>query len=155
MLKSSLVAGLVLLAVGLVSVVQPTVSYAQGAKEEILTGAEEASGETRGSADGTITTTVQNIVNLFSWIVGVAAVLAIIYGGFRYITSGGDSSAVSSAKRIVIFAIVGLIIVVLAQMIVLFVVRGADNGVNTGGSSQDDGGNNDGGDEDDCRPLCE
>jgi hypothetical protein len=46
----------------------------------------------------------------------------IIIGGFRYITSGGDSGSVSSAKNTVLYAIVGLIIVALAQVIVRFVL---------------------------------
>lgn len=63
-----------------------------------------------------------NIVNILSVIVGVIAVIMIIFGGFRYITSGGDSGNVSSAKNTLIYAIVGLIIVALAQFIVHFVL---------------------------------
>jgi hypothetical protein len=50
----------------------------------------------------------------------------IIYGGFRYITSGGDSGRVGSAKNTLIYAIVGLIIVALAQLIVNFVITQAN-----------------------------
>ncbi len=64
----------------------------------------------------------KNIVNIFSFIVGAVAVLMIIYGGFRYITSGGDSGSVGNAKNTLIYAIVGLIIVALAQIIVQFVL---------------------------------
>ncbi len=46
----------------------------------------------------------------------------IIYGGFRYITSGGDSGRVGNAKNVLIYAVVGLIIVALAQIIVRFVL---------------------------------
>ncbi|MDB5169976.1 MAG: hypothetical protein JWN82_372 [Candidatus Saccharibacteria bacterium] len=62
------------------------------------------------------------VVNFLSVIVGVVAVIMIIVGGFRYITSGGDSSNVSGAKNTLIYAIVGLIIVALAQFIVHFVL---------------------------------
>lgn len=64
----------------------------------------------------------KTIVNILSVIVGVVAVIMIIVGGFRYITSGGDSGNVSSAKNTLIYAIVGLIIVALAQFIVHFVL---------------------------------
>ena len=50
-------------------------------------------------------------------IVGVVAIIMIIVGGFRYITSGGDSSKVGSAKNTIIYAIIGLILVALAQII--------------------------------------
>jgi hypothetical protein len=63
------------------------------------------------------------IVNIFSIIVGAVAVIMIIYGGFRYITSGGDSNAVGGAKNTLIYAIIGLVIVALAQVIVHFVLN--------------------------------
>lgn len=64
-----------------------------------------------------------NIVNIFSYIVGAVAIIMIIYGGFRYITSGGDSGSVGNAKNTLIYAIVGLIIVALAQILVHFVLN--------------------------------
>ncbi len=66
-------------------------------------------------------------VNIFSIIVGIIAVIMIIVGGLKYITSGGDSGNVSSAKNTIIYAIVGLIIVALAQFIVRFVLGTATN----------------------------
>ncbi len=62
------------------------------------------------------------IINVFSWIVGAVSVIMIIYGGFRYITSGGDSNGVTAAKNTILYAIIGLIIVALAQVIVNFVL---------------------------------
>lgn len=66
------------------------------------------------------------ITNWFSIIVGAISIIMIIYGGFRYITSGGDSGKVGSAKNTLIYAIIGLIIVALAQLIVRFVITQAD-----------------------------
>lgn len=62
------------------------------------------------------------IVNIFSVIVGIVAVIMIIYGGFKYITSGGDSGNITSAKNTIIYAIIGLVIVALAQFLVQFVL---------------------------------
>ncbi len=61
-------------------------------------------------------------LNVFSIIVGIVAVIMIIIGGFRYITSSGNPDKVSGAKNTLIYAIVGLIIVALAQFIVRFVL---------------------------------
>lgn len=72
-----------------------------------------------------------NIVNIFSYIVGAVAIIMIIYGGFRYITSGGDSGSVGNAKNTLVYAIVGLIIVALAQILVHFVLN-QTSGVNNG-----------------------
>jgi hypothetical protein len=51
----------------------------------------------------------------------------IVYGGLRYVTSGGSSEGVGNAKNIIIYAIIGLIIVALAQAIVHFVLNAALN----------------------------
>lgn len=66
---------------------------------------------------------LRKVVNVISAIVGVVAVVMIIVGGFKYITSGGDSSNVSGAKNTIIYAIIGLVIVALAQLIVRFVLN--------------------------------
>ena len=47
----------------------------------------------------------------------------IIYGGMRYITSGGDSGKITSAKNTIIYALIGLVVVALAQFIVKFVLN--------------------------------
>jgi hypothetical protein len=65
---------------------------------------------------------IQRAINIISWIVGVAAVIMIIIGGFKYIISGGDSNNVSGAKNTILYAIIGLVIVALAQIIVRFVL---------------------------------
>lgn len=62
------------------------------------------------------------IVNIFSVVVGIVAVIMIIWGGFKYITSGGDSGNITSAKNTIIYAIIGLVVVALAQFIVQFVL---------------------------------
>jgi hypothetical protein len=98
-------------------------------------GASEASGNDVNCNDNSagdassLTSLAKNIVNIFSIIVGAVAVIMIIYGGFRYITSGGDSNSVGSAKNTLIYAIVGLIIVALAQIIVRFVLTQSSNAV--------------------------
>jgi hypothetical protein len=62
------------------------------------------------------------IINLFSVIVGVTAVIMIIIGGLKYITSGGDSGNVTNAKNTILYAIIGLVVVALSQFIVRFVL---------------------------------
>lgn len=70
-----------------------------------------------------IGSTLGDIVNIISIIVGIAAVIMIVIGGFKFITSGGDASAVKSARSTIIYALVGLIVVLLAQVIVQFVLN--------------------------------
>lgn len=75
------------------------------------------------SGSQTIEDTIAKIINIFSLIVGAVAVIMIIVGGFKYITSGGDSSNISGAKNTILYAIVGLVIVAIAQAIVRFVLN--------------------------------
>ncbi len=96
-------------------------SIAKGANDAIGRGGNVTCNET-GVGEDNISEAAAGIVRLFSIIVGVIAVIMIIYGGFRYITSGGDSGRVGSAKNSLIYAIVGLIIVAIAQLIVHFVL---------------------------------
>lgn len=65
---------------------------------------------------------IKFVLDLFSIIVGVAAVIMIVVGGLKYTISGGDSTRVSGAKDTILFAIVGLVVVALAQIIVHFVL---------------------------------
>ena len=68
---------------------------------------------------------IANIINIFSIIVGIVAVIMIVFGGFKFITSGGDSAKVTAARNTVLYAVIGLIIVALAQIIARFVLRKA------------------------------
>lgn len=72
-------------------------------------------GKTEGG--NTINGVITTVIDIFSVVVGVVAVIMIIVAGFKYITSGGDSSKVSSAKTTLVYALVGLVIVALAQVI--------------------------------------
>lgn len=77
------------------------------------------------SAESKVNETITQIINVFSTLVGVIAVVMIIWGGLRYITSGGDSGKISNAKNTIIYALLGLIVVALAQFIVRFVLAKA------------------------------
>ena len=70
---------------------------------------------------------VTEVVDVLSVFVGVIAVIMIIVGGFRYITSNGDSNNISSAKTTIIYALIGLIFVAMAQFIVQFVLNKVTN----------------------------
>jgi len=79
-------------------------------------------GSTSGGTDQ-INNIITTVINIFSLVVGVVSVIMIIVGGFRYITSGGDSSKVGGAKNTIIYALIGLVVVALAQFIVQFVLN--------------------------------
>ena len=81
------------------------------------------------SSDATtkINNIVHTVVNLLSAVVGIVAVIMIIVGGFRYITSGGNDTSVTAAKNTILYAIIGLVVVAMAQIIVRFTLSKLTN----------------------------
>ena len=73
-----------------------------------------------------ITKLITSVINILCVLVGAVAVIMIIVGGFRYVTSSGNEQAISGAKKTIIYALVGLIIVALSQTIVHFVLNNID-----------------------------
>ena len=61
--------------------------------------------------------------NLVLYVVGVAAVVMIIYGGIKMITSQGDPKGFSGGRDTIIAALVGVLIAILAKAIVQFFVE--------------------------------
>src|SRR4051812_11673489 len=107
-------------------------AYAQNAQEQINNGlcagsnlqfTENTAGQCQASgtdATAQINNIVHTTVNLLSFIVGIVAVIMIMIGGFRYITSGGNDTSVTAAKNTILYAVIGLVVVALAQIIVRF-----------------------------------
>ena len=122
---------IVVLAAGLLlfvgSFVAPRVSYAAATKSDVCAGLDATGGSCDPAASGgaTVEGTIRTLINVFSWVVGVIAVVMIIVGGLKYVTSGGDSSGVQSAKNTIMYALIGIVIVALAQVIVQFTVKKA------------------------------
>jgi hypothetical protein len=90
------------------------------AKSQLQAGANAAGG---GGSPPDLNTTIGKVVNLLSSLVGVLAVIMIIVGGFRYVTSGGNQENTKNARNTIIYALVGLVIVGVAQAIVRFVLK--------------------------------
>jgi drug/metabolite transporter (DMT)-like permease len=62
------------------------------------------------------------IINVVFVIIGTLAVIVLLYGAIRYITSTGDPKRIQAAKDTIIYAITGLVIAILARIIVGFVI---------------------------------
>ncbi len=70
-----------------------------------------------------VTDLIKQIITILSVIIGAIAVLMIIVGGFRYVTSAGNAENTKAARSTILYALIGLIIVALAQIIVHFVLN--------------------------------
>ncbi len=56
--------------------------------------------------------------------VGIIAVCVMIYGGFLYMTSNGDSGKAQKAKNVILYGLVGMVVALLAYAIIVFVSKG-------------------------------
>ena len=78
--------------------------------------------------------TFSTITNVLLFIVGAIAVIMIVIGGLRYVTSGGNQNAVTAAKNTILYAIIGIIVAILAYAVINFVLGSLLPG-NGGGTS--------------------
>ena len=54
---------------------------------------------------------------------GFLAFIAIIIGGFKYITARGDPKAVAGAQATLTWAIIGLVLIIGAWLVLLFIAN--------------------------------
>ncbi|MFA6227560.1 MAG: pilin [Patescibacteria group bacterium] len=72
----------------------------------------QAVGQAAGIATETsLTTYIGRVLQVIFGLLGVIVLLLIIYGGFIWMTAGGDPDKVNKAKKIIYNAIIGLIII--------------------------------------------
>lgn len=72
--------------------------------------------------------TIGSIIRAFMGLLGIIAVLLILYGGFKWMTAQGNEEAVNEAKKIIISGVIGLIIILSAYAIASFVINAIVNG---------------------------
>lgn len=66
---------------------------------------------------------IANIIRVALGLLGIVLLVLFLYGGYLYMTSGGNEEQIGSAKKILINASIGLGIILSAYAIVLFVMR--------------------------------
>jgi len=80
-------------------------------------------GETGTNCDSSgVNKTINTLVNILAMIVGAVGIIMVILAGFKYLTSGGDSTRVANAKSTLIYALIGIAIAALAEVLVHFVL---------------------------------
>lgn len=68
--------------------------------------------------DTSVTGFIMKIINIALAIAGLVAVLFLIIGGFRYITSAGNEETAENAKKIILNSIIGIVVIILSFVIV-------------------------------------
>ena len=80
-----------------------------------------------GFSSQDLKTTIENIVRIVLGFTGVVFLAIILYGGFTWMTSGGDEKKIARAKKIIVSSVVGLMITLSAYAIASFVIRSIDS----------------------------
>ncbi|PIR48679.1 hypothetical protein COU80_03170 [Candidatus Peregrinibacteria bacterium CG10_big_fil_rev_8_21_14_0_10_55_24] len=75
------------------------------------------------SGAGFIAVMSVRVVNFFSTLIGGAAVIAIVYGAFKIVSSAGNDQGRETGKQVITAAVIGLILALSAEAIVQFVVN--------------------------------
>lgn len=123
--KKSLLAGLMTVALSLVMVLP----LAVGATNfEIPT----VNDLNTNLGSNSLTQIIQSGLTIFFSLLGIIAVLIILYAGFKWMTAQGDADKVKDAKQMIYQAVAGLIIVFAALAITNFVIGALQNA--TGGN---------------------
>ena len=112
--RKTLVAAVLSLAVAAVAVVMPIAL--PSASAQFKSGLDAA--RTQEMSTKPIGTTIGEVVNIFLYFVGAVAVIVVIWGGFQYITSSGDSQKATTAKNTIMYAVIGIVVVVMSYAIV-------------------------------------
>jgi len=83
--------------------------------------------------------TIARIIRIFIGFLGILAVGLVIYGGWLWMTSGGDEQKIEQAKNILKNAVIGLIIIIFSFAIASFILN-LLVGATSGGGSNGPGG---------------
>jgi choline-glycine betaine transporter len=103
--------------------------YAQNPLDQACDTLEDQSVSTSCTPDGTKNPLtgadglLAKIADVVAIIAGIAAVIMVLIGGFRYITANGDAQSATTARRTVLAAVIGLIVIVASWSIISFVLR--------------------------------
>ena len=100
----------------------PNIVFAQVDAEEAL-GINDLREQGVNLGNRDLKATIASIINLILSFLGVLAVLIILLGGFKWMTSQGSSDKVDEAKKLIGEGVVGLVIIFAAYAIASFVLN--------------------------------
>ena len=66
---------------------------------------------------------VMSIINALLGFLGVIAIVIILWGGFRWMTAGGNEEKIGEAKKIITAGIIGLVIIFISYALASFVIQ--------------------------------
>ena len=114
----------------------PTAVFAQANLGATNSGADitglNAVGNSVVLGGGDVRTTAARIINVALGFLGIIAVVIVLIGGFKYMTSGGNDEKTGEAKKLIASGIIGLAIILSAWAITSFVISNLLTATSTG-----------------------
>lgn len=71
---------------------------------------------------------IARVVSYVLGFIGILLIVIIIYGGFLYMTSGGNEKQTETAKNVLTYAVVGVVIIFAAYIIARVVISALTSG---------------------------
>lgn len=75
------------------------------------------------STDTTLAKTIGKISTFIAYLGGTIAVIVVIYGGFRYVVSGGNEQKITTAKNTILYGVIGVVVIAISQALIIFVIN--------------------------------
>lgn len=79
--------------------------------------------EYAGMSNVDVRITIARIIRVAMGLIGIVLVLIVLYGGFLWMTAGGNDDKISEAKKWIYSGVVGLAIILSAYAIATFVIN--------------------------------
>ncbi|KKR25635.1 MAG: PKD domain-containing protein [Candidatus Peregrinibacteria bacterium GW2011_GWE2_39_6] len=83
---------------------------------------------------------IVNVTNFILSFLGLAAVIVIIYGGFMYVTAGGEQEKADKGKKSITYAVMGIVVVLISYALVNTLIGAASKGGDTNSGLYSSGG---------------
>ncbi|MCF7905827.1 pilin [Candidatus Gracilibacteria bacterium] len=93
-------------------------SYGDVSAQLITPGDQPANIGVSTSFGGSLRQGILTIVNYVLLFLGILATVMVIYGGFLYVTAGGDDAGAEKGKKILTYAAIGIIVVLVSYALI-------------------------------------
>jgi len=80
-------------------------------------------GEKTKLGEGDVRDTIASIINVALGLLGIVAVVIMLWGGFRWMTAGGNEEKTGEARKIIFSGVIGIAIILSSWAIAKFVLE--------------------------------
>jgi len=85
---------------------------------------------------GSIEEIAGTVIQLVLGLLGLIALVIVLYAGFMWMTSAGNEEKISQAKKMLVAGVIGLVIILASYAITSFILGAIQEGTNGGGGGQ-------------------